>query len=98
MKVLLLIVNERSEKSGLPKMAAISGVKMLVTSEVTTAVNAAPMTTATARSTTLPRRMNSLNSVTMPFFSVGHARTLPCRCATDESGRTRSGPVAGISG
>ena len=34
-----------------------------LTSALTTAVNAAPMTTATARSTTLPRRMNSRNSL-----------------------------------
>src|SRR6476660_3890625 len=47
-----------AEKSGLPTMAAISGVRMLVTNEVTTAPNAAPITTATARSSTLPRMMN----------------------------------------
>src|SRR6476646_4911993 len=47
-----------AEKSVLPTMAAISGVRMLVTNEVTTAPNAAPITTATARSSTLPRMMN----------------------------------------
>jgi hypothetical protein len=38
------------------------GVTMSVTSALTTAVNAAPMTTATARSTTLPRNRNFLKS------------------------------------
>src|SRR5690348_13935119 len=61
MILLLLIVTLRFEKSGLPPMAAISGVKMLVTSAVTTAPKAAPMTTATARSTTFPRKRNFLN-------------------------------------
>src|SRR4051794_3410473 len=52
-------------KSGLPTIAAINGVKMFATSEVTSAPNAAPITTATARSTTLPRKMNSRNSFSM---------------------------------
>ena len=38
----------------------ISGVMMSLTSVWTTPVNAAPMTMPTARSTTLPRRMNFL--------------------------------------
>src|SRR5690349_9686338 len=53
-----LMVATIAEKSGLPTMAAISGVRMLVTNEVTTAPNAAPITTATARSSTLPLIMN----------------------------------------
>ena len=44
-------------------MTPISGVIRPSTTEVTTAVNAEPMTTATARSTTFPREMNSLNSL-----------------------------------
>ncbi len=40
--------------------ALISGSMMLFVNDVTIAVNAAPTTTATARSTTLPRRMKSL--------------------------------------
>jgi hypothetical protein len=35
-----------------------SGVSRFVTNEVTNAPNAAPITMPTARSTTLPRRMN----------------------------------------
>src|SRR5690349_1736226 len=41
------------------------GVIRSLTSALTTAVNAAPMTTATARSTRLPRRMNCRNSLSM---------------------------------
>src|SRR5215813_308699 len=56
-----LIVTLKAEKSGLPTIAAISGVRMLVTKDETTAPKAAPMTTATARSITLPRIMNCRN-------------------------------------
>src|SRR6202022_3687444 len=49
----------RAEKSGLPTMAAIKGVMRSLTNELTMAVNAAPMMTATARPRTLPRRMKS---------------------------------------
>src|SRR5215469_8909350 len=52
------MVKLNAEKSGLPTIAAINGVKRLVTNEVTTAPKAAPITTATARSITLPRIMN----------------------------------------
>src|SRR3954466_14407917 len=45
-------------KLGLPAMAAIKGVIRSATIADTTAPNAAPITTATARSTRLPRRMN----------------------------------------
>ena len=64
-KVLLLIVNDSDEKSGLPNMAAMSGVIRSLTKAVTSAPKAAPMTTATARSTTLPRKMNSLKPLSM---------------------------------
>src|SRR5574338_652728 len=40
-----------------------SGVRTSATNELITAPNAAPMTTATARSITLPRMMNSRNSL-----------------------------------
>ncbi len=53
------------EKSGFPTMAAMMGVIRSLTSAVTTAPNAAPITTATARSITLPRSMNCLK----PFIS-----------------------------
>ncbi len=48
--------------SGLPKMAAMIGLMMNVTNAFTTALKAAPMTTATARSMTFPRIMNFLKS------------------------------------
>ncbi len=54
--------NVRSAKSGLPKMAAIKGVIRSATNAVTVAVKATPTTTATARSTTFPRRTNFLKS------------------------------------
>src|SRR5438270_13141404 len=63
--VLPLTVNESAEKSGLPKMAAINGVRMLLTNEVTTAPKAAPITTATAKSMTLPRKRNFLKPASM---------------------------------
>jgi hypothetical protein len=46
----------RKEKSGLCTIAAMRGLMISVTSALTIAVNAAPITTATARSTTLPRK------------------------------------------
>src|SRR6266700_225699 len=58
-------VTWNAEKSGLPATAEISGVIMLVTNDVTTAPNAAPTTTATARSITLPRIMNSRKPLSM---------------------------------
>ena len=76
-----LIVNVSSAKSGLPPIAAISGVTRSATNAATTAPNAAPMTTATARSTTLPRRMNSRNSLSMRSVRVAaasRARAVPC--------------------
>ena len=61
-KVLSLIVKSRSLKS-LPPIMPISGVISPDTMELTIATTARPMTTATARSMTLPRAMNSLNSL-----------------------------------
>src|SRR3954454_13156140 len=43
----------------------MSGVTMSLTRALTTAVKAAPTTTATARSTRFPRRMNCRNSLSM---------------------------------
>ncbi len=57
---------EMLEKSGEPTTAAMIGVNRSLTSAVTTAPNAAPITTATARSSTLPRRMNCLK----PFIAL----------------------------
>src|SRR6266516_2656012 len=57
------MVKPRSPKSGSPNTAAMTGVMRSRTRAVTTVVNAAPMTTATARSTTLPRRMKARNSL-----------------------------------
>ena len=51
-------MNFRLPKSELPKIIAMIGVSRSETSALTTAVNAVPITTATARSTTLPRNRN----------------------------------------
>ena len=59
------MVNAREEKSGLPPIAAISGVMNEATNAVTRAPNAAPMTTAMASSTTFPRSTKSRNSLSM---------------------------------
>ena len=45
--------------------ALISGLMMLSVNALTMLVKAAPMTTATARSITFPRRMKSLNPLIM---------------------------------
>ncbi len=49
-------------------MAAIRGVRRSLVRAVTTDPNAAPITTPTARSTTLPRKINCLkpDSMTIP--------------------------------
>src|SRR6185503_159947 len=60
----------RFEKSTLPSSRPMGGKIMPSTSDVTILPNAAPIMTATARSITLPRAMNSLNSLNMlpPHF------------------------------
>lgn len=52
-------------KSGTFTIAAISGVRRSDTSAVIIVPNAAPTTTPTAKSTTLPRSKNCLNSLNM---------------------------------
>src|SRR6266545_4442107 len=63
--------NWMAEKSGFPTNAAIRGVIRSFTSAVTTAPNAPPITTATARSMTLPRDRNCLKPFSMCVSSVG---------------------------
>src|SRR5438552_5804913 len=60
------MVNVSAEKSGLPMIAAMTGVMRSATSAVTTAPKAAPITIPTARSTTLPRSRNCLKSFMSP--------------------------------
>src|SRR5215469_11458937 len=64
-KTLPLMVKLIAEKSGLPTMAAISGVSRSLVNAPTTVANAAPTTTPTAISTTFPRRMNCLNPLSI---------------------------------
>ncbi len=61
----LIVKFHTSSRLGSPKMAAISGVISHWTKALTTTVNAVPITMATARSITLPRRMNSLKPLSM---------------------------------
>ncbi len=49
----------------------MGGMMMSFTSELTMLPNAAPMMTPTARSATLPRNANSLNSSRMGIFTIG---------------------------
>src|SRR5205807_825158 len=71
-------VNWTAEKSGLPTIAAMSGVSKSVVSAVTTPPKAAPITTPTAISTTFPRRMNFLNPLSimvgLPQFKCGQCK------------------------
>src|SRR3954452_16545067 len=73
-------------------MDAISGLMMFVVKLVTTVVKAAPMTTATARSTTLPRMMKFLKPwiTRCPFRAVDNPRTAGTLGRRDHRGQ----PVA----
>src|SRR5579863_10315938 len=63
--MLPLLVNLMAEKSGFPTIAAIGGVSRSLVNADTTEAKAAPITTPTAISITLPRRMNCLNPLSM---------------------------------
>jgi hypothetical protein len=66
-------------------------------SEVTILPNAAPMITPTARSSTLPRAMNVLNSCNMPMsFPVVLTALLPVACHPPP-GATSGKRAAGFS-
>jgi hypothetical protein len=55
----------RPETAPPPPARAITGLITLLVNEATSAVNAVPMTTATARSTMFPRSRNSLKPFSM---------------------------------
>ena len=63
----LVISSMDSTPSALLMMSWMTGVMISLQSEVTIAPNAPPMITPTAKSMTLPRLMNSLNSA-INFF------------------------------
>src|SRR5262249_18003797 len=69
--------NVRSLKLGLPNTAPITAMITSFTSDDTTRPNAMPMTTATARSITLPRSRNFLRS-----WSTAPPRSALVRCRT----------------
>src|SRR6266540_2536233 len=56
---------KRLVKSTFPSSRPIGGISRSFTNELTTVVNAAPITIPTARSTMLPRTMNVLNSLSI---------------------------------
>src|SRR4030081_2309340 len=58
---------KRSAKLTPPIALPMGGIRMSLTMEVTILPKAAPRTTPTARSTTLPRMANSLNSFSIPI-------------------------------
>ena len=70
---LLFTVYDILEKSTFPAMP-INGVIISETNAVITALNAVPMTTATARSNTLPFIINCLNSAAIDIKSTIHIR------------------------
>src|SRR5437763_2230339 len=81
------MVNDSARKSGLPPMAAISGVMKLPVNAVTRAPKATPMSTATARSTTLPRSRNFRNPLmALPWVDGGVAFPASCLDRAPRSG------------
>ena len=95
-------VHVRSEKSTLPISRPIGGMMIFSTSAVTILPNAAPMTTPTARSMTLPRMANSLNSLIMPMGQLlgwgdrGRAASLACQRRHDGAAALADAVDAGI--
>src|SRR6185436_12011120 len=91
-------------------IALINGLMMLSVNAVTIVAKAAPMTTATARSTTFPRRMKSLNPLSMAVSSgasvaEGHRylvserrRRNPCRGAPRHTHYHETPPHAWVFG
>src|ERR1035438_2657755 len=67
-KTVLPTEKEIAVKSGLPATRAMRGLIRSLTRAVTTVPKAAPITTPTARSTTLPRKMNCLKPDNMGFL------------------------------
>src|SRR4051812_22399868 len=87
------MVKLRLEKSGLPKIAAMIGVIRSATRAATSAPKAAPITTATARSTTLPRSRNALKSLSIiPTASPAGGKVLRLRLGShgDRHARERA--------
>src|SRR5581483_8050610 len=87
-----LTVKNQAEKSGRPPKAPISGVIRSLTAAWTTAPNAAPITTATARSTTLPRNRNFWNPpiVSLPMAEAYRGPADPAIAHPPAAGRSGS--------
>src|SRR6266496_345781 len=97
---LLLIVKLSAEKSGNPPKMPISGVISPFTIVSTISLNAAPMTTATARSTTFPRSRNFLKPSSIRYLHRGAASRLVgyCRCRNESSRQALLSPSQWFSG
>src|SRR5271154_6176248 len=76
-----------AEKSGLPTIAAMKGVNRSAVSAVTTPPKAAPITTPTAISTTLPRRINCLKPDSIWKNPPSQTGRLPLGCGARQLGR-----------
>src|SRR5688500_5591945 len=72
----------RFEKSTPPNANPMGGIRMSSTNEVTILPNATPITTPTAKSTTLPLMMNSLNSLYIGSPLPDHGVSEP-KCFTE---------------
>ena len=66
--------------SGPAPIRSTSGWITFSVKAVTKPVNAAPMTTATARSITFPREMNSLKPFSMARAFLVRVTSRPCEC------------------
>src|SRR5438477_9224192 len=98
-KTLPLRVNWRAEKSRLPAIAAMSGVSRSLVKALTTVAKAAPITTPTAMSTTLPRRRNCRNPLATgdsfpPRLIIEQQREEPCSAGKVKESGTESDDVA----
>src|SRR5260370_39428658 len=90
-----LIAKEIPVKSGLPARSAMMGLMMSLTRAVTIVPNAAPMTTPTARSTTLPRKINCLKpDIIWASLHPGMADTVNAQWPWVKSNPTRAIPLA----
>src|SRR5690348_1244140 len=73
-------------------MAAMKGVRISLVNEVTTAPKAAPMTTATAKSTTLPLKMKARNSFHIRLRSSAWLAAVLAAVLFGLCGRAWAGP------
>src|SRR5215471_5207597 len=78
---------KRSAKLTRPRMRPMGGIRISLTNDVTIAPNAPPMTTATARSTTLPRMRNARKSLSIALPPL-HVRRMVAGQYSGEASRS----------